>query len=228
MKREKKFDERDGTRLDCLDGRKHGTVNGSLMRRLHPEETEEIADILRKDGVISVATDTVFGVCARMDSEQAQESLRHVKNRPLTKAFPIMCSNLEQIQSIAEVDERSRKIISAFMPGPLTVILKKKEEIPSFVNGGMETLAIRLAPYASFQEVLERLGAPVYMTSANQSGMPVCTSLDEIEEQCPLLDAMVEGQVTFGEASTILDCSSEELKVLRQGPLTLEEIEKAL
>ncbi len=198
------------------------------MRRYQKTEIKEIAEVLKNDGVLSVATDTVYGVCARMNSMQAQENLRRVKNRPSTKAFPIMCSDLAQIKTIAITDERSEKIITSFMPGPLTVILKKKEEVPEFVNGGMDTLAIRLTPYEALRLVVTEVGEPIYMTSANQSGMPVCTSLDEIEEQCPLLDGMVEGEVSFKEASTILDCSGEELKVLRQGPLTLEEIEKVL
>jgi L-threonylcarbamoyladenylate synthase len=66
------------------------------------------------------------------------------------------------------------------------------------------------------------------MTSANQSGEAVCTSLDEIEVSCPTLDGMMEGSVSFGEASTIIDCTSEEVKILRQGPVTMEQIQKAL
>ena len=66
------------------------------------------------------------------------------------------------------------------------------------------------------------------MSSANQSGEKTCTSLDEIEKACPLLDGMLEGTVTFGKGSTILDCSSEDIKILRQGPILKEQIDKVL
>ena len=198
------------------------------MRRFQQNETAEMAAVLKKDGVISVPTDTVYGVCARMDSEQAEHNLREVKHRPKAKSFPLMCSDLDQIRTVAEVDARAEKIIQAFMPGPLTVILKKKENIPAYVNGGMDTLAIRLAPSEAVKNLIAAVGCPLFMTSANQSGQPTCTSLDEIEEQCPLLDGMMEGDVHFGQASTIVDCTKEELVILRKGPLSLEQLKTVL
>ena len=198
------------------------------MKRYSQSEIAAMAEILKNDGVLSVPTDTVYGVCARMDSQKAQENLRDVKHRPLTKAFPVMCADEDQIKEIAYVDDRAEKLIRAFMPGPVTFILKKKEEVPAYVNGGMETLAIRMATSDALRELIKAAGAPVFMTSANQSGEPVCTSLDEIEKSCPTLDGMMEGYVSFGEASTIIDCTGNELKILRQGPVTMEQIEKAL
>lgn len=194
------------------------------MKRYKQTEIKELSEILKNDGVISVPTDTVFGVCARMNSLQAQENLREVKNRPETKAFPVMCSDKEQIKTIAEVDERAERIIDAFMPGPLTIILKRRDDVPSFVNGGLETLAIRLAPGEAVKKLIEETGSPLFMTSANQSGQAVCTTLDEIEQQCPLLSAMMEGEVSYGEASTIVDCTKDELKILRKGPITEEQL----
>lgn len=194
------------------------------MKRYTQEQITELAEILKNDGVISVPTDTVFGVCARMDSLQAQENLREVKNRPAAKAFPVMCSDKGQIKTIAEVDERAERIIDAFMPGPLTVILNRKKEIPEFVNGGLATLAIRLAPSEAVRKLIEETGSPLFMTSANQSGQPTCTTLDEIEQQCPLLSGMMEGEVRYGEASTILDCTKAELVILRKGPISLEQL----
>lgn len=198
------------------------------MKRYRQDETAAMAEVLKNDGVISVPTDTVYGVCARMDSMQAQENLRDVKHRPLTKAFPVMCADEAQIKTIAEVDERAEKLIRAFLPGPVTLILKKKEEVPAYVNGGMDTLAIRMATSDALHALIDAVGAPVFMTSANQSGEPVCTSLDEIEKSCPTLNGMMEGNVSFGEASTIIDCTSAEVKILRQGPVTMDAITKAL
>lgn len=198
------------------------------MKRYKQNEIAAMAEVLKKDGVLSVPTDTVYGVCARMDSQQAQENLRDVKHRPAAKAFPVMCSDEAQIKEIAEVDARAEKLIHAFLPGPVTLILKKKEEVPDYVNGGMGTLAIRMATSDALRQLIQAAGTPVFMTSANQSGEPVCTSLDEIEVSCPTLDGMMEGNVSFGEASTIIDCTSEEVKILRQGPVTMEQIQKAL
>ena len=85
-----------------------------------------------------------------------------------------------------------------------------------------------MATSEPLKELIQSLGSPVFMTSANQSGEEVCTNLDEIEKHCPLLDGMMEGNVSFGEASTIIDCTKEEIQILRQGPVTMEQIQEVL
>jgi len=104
------------------------------MKRYKQSQIEELAQIVKRDGVIGVPTDTVYGVCARINSVKAYENLVRTKKRPETKPFPIMCADEEQIRSIAMVDERAEKLIRAFMPGPITFILKKKPDLPAYVN----------------------------------------------------------------------------------------------
>ena len=198
------------------------------IRRFEPNETEAMAEILRNDGVISVVTDTVYGVCARMDSLAAQENLRELKHRPADKAFPIMCCDIEQIRTVAEVSENGRKIIDAFMPGPVTVILKKREDVPDFVNGGLPTLAVRMATSEALEKLIRAVGVPLLMTSANRSGEKTCDTLEEIELACPGLNGIMNGKPMFHEASTIIDCSGEQVRVLRKGPVSEEQIQKVL
>lgn len=97
-----------------------------MVKRYKENDIEELVRILRNDGVISIPTDTVFGICARINSEVAHDKLIAVKNRPIKKSFPVMCANEEQIKSIAIVNEMAEKLIKAFMPGPITLVLKKK------------------------------------------------------------------------------------------------------
>lgn len=198
------------------------------MKRYKEIEIDELVRILKNDGVISVPTDTVYGVCACMNSEKAHDKLVIVKNRPKNKLFPIMCADEEQIKSIAIVDDRAEKIIKAFMPGPITLILKKNYNLPDYINNGNDTIAVRMATSKILEDLIRKVGSPLFMSSANQSGEKTCTSLDEIEKACPLLDGMLEGSVTFGKGSTILDCSSEDIKILRQGPILREQIDKVL
>lgn len=198
------------------------------MKRYKQSEIDELAEILKKDGVISVPTDTVYGVCACMNSEKAHDKLAIVKNRPKTKLFPVMCADEEQIKSIAIVDEKAEKLIQAFMPGPVTLILKKNPEIPYYVNNGDTTIAVRMATSKALEELIKKAKSPIFMSSANQSGEQTCTNLDEIEKVCPLLDGIMEGSVSFGQASTIIDCASEEIKILRSGPISMEQIEEVV
>ena len=195
-----------------------------MIKRYQKDEIEELVQILKKDGVISVPTDTVFGICAKMNSKKAHDKLIKVKKRPINKAFPVMCANEDQIKSIAIVKEREEKIIKAFMPGPITLVLNKNKNLPEYVTNGKDTIAVRMATSKEIENLILKLESPIFMTSANQSGEKECTTLEEIENCCPLLDGMMEGNVIFSKGSTIVDCSSKEIKILREGPISKEKI----
>ena len=202
------------------------------MKRYKQSEIEEVATVLKNDGVISVPTDTVYGICARINSSKAYLKLVSVKNRPSTKSFPVMCSDIEQIKSIATLDENALKLIKAFMPGPITLVLNKRPDVLSYINnaGARETdeLAIRMAPTPFLKELIKEVGSPLFLSSANKSGKDVCKSLDEIEIECPTLDGMVMGDVSFGEASTIVDLTLDDIKIQRKGPISEDAIMKVL
>mgnify|MGYP002552188905 FL=1 len=198
------------------------------MKRYKQSETKKIATILKNDGVISVPTDTVYGICTRINSSKAYDNLVKVKNRPSNKAFPVLCNDLEQIKSIAFVDNKALKLIKAFMPGPLTLVLNKRPEALSYINnsGSRETdeVAVRMIASKFLNKLIEKVGSPLFLTSANKSGMDVCKNLEEIEKECPTLDGMVIGDVSFGEASTIVDLTGDDVKIQRQGPISDDEI----
>ena len=198
------------------------------MKIFKQTETQELANILKNDGVLAVPTDTVYGLCARMNSKKARENLIEIKNRPENKAFPIMCNSIEQIKSIAKMDEKIEKIIKAFMPGPITLVLLKGENVPNFINEGSNEIGVRMATSKPLEELIEKVGSPIFMTSANISGEPVCKTTKEIENVFPNIDGILEGEVSYGQASTIVDCTSDEIKIIRQGPIAFEEIEKIL
>lgn len=199
-----------------------------MIKRYKQTEIEELAEILKSNGVISVPTDTVFGICARINSKIAHDKLMTVKNRPQNKSLPVMCANKEQIESVAILNEKSEKLIKYFMPGPITLVLKKNNNLPSYVTNGKETIAIRMATSPILEKLIIEVGSPLFMTSANQSGKKECTNLDEIEKNCPLLDGMMEGNVIFSKGSTIVDCTSDEIQILREGPISMEQIKNII
>ena len=198
------------------------------MKIYKQTQIEELASILKNDSVLAVPTDTVYGLCACMNSKKARENLIEIKNRPENKAFPIMCNNIEQIKSIAKVDEKTEKIINSFMPGPITLILLKSENIPSFINEGSTEVGIRMATSKPLVELIKKVESPIFMTSANISGEPVCKTIKEIENVFPNIDGILEGNVSYGQASTIVDCTTDEIKIIREGPISLEEILKVI
>ena len=199
-----------------------------MIKRYKQTEIEKIVQIRKNDGIISIPTDTVYGICARINSKVAHDKLIKAKERPINKSFPVMCENEEQIKSIAIADQKAEKLIKTFMPGPITIVLRKKEELPNYITNGKDTIAIRMATSKTIEEIINKLGSPIFMTSANQSGKKECTNLEEIEKNCPLLDGIIEGTVIFSKGSTIVDCSSDKIKILREGPISKEQIKNAL
>ena len=202
------------------------------MRRYNQSEIDELANILKKDGIISVPTDTVYGICARINSKKAYDKLVDIKKRPDNKSFPVLCLDEEQIKSIAIVNSNAEKLIRTFMPGPITLVLNKKPEVFSYINNAgtriSDELAVRIVPLKFLEELIEKTGSPIFLTSANISGEKVCNSLENIEKTFPNLDGILEGEISFGQASTIVDCTSDEIKIQRPGPISLEKIMEVL
>lgn len=202
------------------------------MRRYNQSEIDELANILKKDGIISVPTDTVYGICARINSKKAYYKLVDIKKRPDNKSFPVLCLDEEQIKSIAIVNSNAEKLIRTFMPGPITLVLNKKPEVFSYINNAgtriSDELAVRIVPLKFLEELIEKTGSPIFLTSANISGEKVCNSLENIEKMFPNLDGILEGEISFGQASTIVDCTSDEIKIQRPGPISLEKIMEVL
>ncbi len=202
------------------------------MKRYKQNEIDDLANILKNDGVISVPTDTVYGICVRINSKEAYKNLQAIKNRPDNKSFPVMCANKEQIKEIAVVNEQVEKLMDAFLPGPVTLVLNKKPSSFDYINncGSQETseLAVRMAPSKVLEELITKVGRPIFLTSANKSGQETCHSLDEIEKTFPNLDGIMEGDVSFQEASTIIDYTTDEIKIQREGPISKEQIMKVI
>ena len=199
------------------------------MAKIYNEnEIDELVDILKNDGVISVPTDTVYGLCGQMDSKKAYEKLLEIKERPINKAFPIMCADEKQVRKIGLVDKNVEKIISEFMPGPITLILERNENLDDYITNGKNTIAVRIATTKALAEMIRKLGTPLFMTSANKSGEPECKNIGEIEKLSPLLDGILYGKYSFGKASTIVDCRFGEIKIIRKGPISEKEIRDIL
>lgn len=195
------------------------------MKIIKQHEIKEIVEILENNGVVAIATDTVFGVCATTKSKKALENLVKVKDRPKEKVFPVMCADIEDMRKVAIIDEEAEKIINHFMPGPLTIIAKKNKNVAKYI-GNDETVALRMATSPLLKSIIDALGVPIFMTSANKSGEKEYGSIKEIMDGLPLIDGIVESKPNYERASTIYDCINR--KIIREGIITKKDIEKIL
>ncbi|TDW14542.1 L-threonylcarbamoyladenylate synthase [Breznakia blatticola] len=190
-------------------------------------EIKEIKDYIYKGKVIAFPTDTVFGVGVRYGNPDALEALKQAKDRDRDKPIPTMVKDLQQIKAIANVDWKMDALYKHFMPGALTVIVNKKEEIPAYVSDGKPTIAIRIPDDAFVLDMLEE--GPMLVTSANMSGQTPGKDETEVLQQLDgRIDAIVIGQAKENVASTIVDLTGEEVRVVREGKYSLAQIQAVL
>jgi len=185
--------------------------------------------ILRAGGLVAFPTDTVYGVGALAFDGQAVESIYIAKDRPIEKAIPVLIGEINDIEKIArEFPPIARRLASRFWPGPLTCVVPKKPTLPEAVSA-TSTVGVRIPDHA-VARLLLRFAGPMAVTSANISGKESPTTAKEVFAQ---LNGRIEliidgGKTPGGNPSTLVDCTGDELKVLREGPISERELLSAL
>ena len=187
--------------------------------------------VLRDSGVAAIPTDTLYGLAACAFDERAVLKVYELKGRPDGMALPLLLSNSGDVDKCAaEVPEEAWSLMERFWPGALTLVVRKSTEIPDIVTGGLDTVALRVPDHAVPRAIAEALGAPLTGTSANLSGRPGLTSASDVRREFgDAVDFVLDGvDAPGGVASTIVDVSGAEMRVLREGAISLGEIEEVL
>lgn len=195
---------------------------------IQEKDFEKALSILQKNGLIALKTDTVYGLAISSHCDANYRKLAKVKNRPEGKPFPLMLSSVEEAEKYLILNKRDRILMRRFMPGPVTFILKRKENIFPFL-GEQETLGVRVAKDPWLRSLIEANGAPIWLPSANLSNHPTALNHTMVLEQLSgKIDAVVKGKAPGGLASTVVDLSGSTIKILREGPISEKEIKEAL
>ena len=186
-------------------------------------------EMLSSGGLVAFPTDTVYGVGALAFDGKAIESIYIAKDRPVEKAIPILISDALEIHKVGiDIPAVALKLAYRFWPGPLTILIPKRLDLPESVSS-TATIAVRV-PDHPIARALLRAAGPMAVTSANISGGQSPVSAEEVYEQLagriPLI--LDGGRTPGGVPSTLVDCTTPELKVLREGPIQLEELLSAL
>lgn len=200
-----------------------------LTKRVSANSLEELAEALKRDEVIAFPTETVYGLGVIYDSVKAREALIRAKQRPENKPFTLMIANRQDIDDFAYVYHAHRCLIEHFMPGPVTFIFKRLESVDPMITNGFDTIGIRLPDDAFVCSLIRKVGKPLLVPSANVSGRPACLNSEEVmRELGGRISYVVEGQCGSGQASTIVDLTQPEPRIIRQGKITLKEIKEVM
>lgn len=181
--------------------------------------------ILNQGGALVLPTETVYGLFAKAMDETAVDRVYALKERPRDKAMNLNVATYQDILAYSKDQPRYLKqLFEAFLPGPLTIILKANDAVPAWINSGMETVGFRLPDHPVTRELIRACG-PLIGPSANKSGLPSGVHFDQIMQQFGgSLTGLADDAAIKGLDSTILDLSSHPARILRQGSITKEDI----
>lgn len=190
-------------------------------------ELEEVVRILNDNGIIIFPTETVYGIGGNAMSSEVIEKVYLAKQRPKSKAVNILVKNKNEIEKYAEItSEIERKVIDIFMPGPITIILKKKNGFGNGFTQDDNTIGIRIPDNKIINEILDKIDFPLIAPSANISDKPSGINVEQIADDFKdTVDAIIDGgEAKLGLSSTIVKVENGEIIILREGKISKEEI----
>jgi L-threonylcarbamoyladenylate synthase len=191
------------------------------------EGITEAVEILRKGRLVIFPTDTLYGLGCNALDEPAIRSVFAVKKRPASSPLSIAVSDIEMMKQYAEFPDEAEKLAEAFLPGALTLVLKKKN-LPDVLTGDLPKVGLRIPKSEIVLRLIRLLGVPITATSANISGNPPPTTAEDAISQIPEADIVLDaGPLGEGFPSTVIDMS-EKPKILREGAIKREELEKVI
>lgn len=195
---------------------------------------EEIGAELKNGKIIIYPTDTVYGVGGVITNEETIKNIYKAKDRSFSSPLIALVSSANKIKDIAVINEKNKekieKLIKEFWPGGLTIILESKAIVPPIMISNGKTVGVRMPAHETALKIIESAGGILPTTSANISGEATPRSYDELDEKFKCrVDIVVDGgKCPIGTASTIIDMSNENIKILREGAISQHQIEKII
>ncbi len=196
------------------------------VETVHDRDYDEIVSLLRDGGIIAFPTDTAYGLGADPLNPAAVDRIYSIKGRPDAKPILLLVDSLAMSESIIVATDIFYRVVEKFWPGPITIITEAAASLPASVTAATRTVGVRwpVAPFAT--TLISRFGKPITATSANRSGMPTAITSSEVHDQLgESVDAVVDGGLLPSRSgSTVLDLTADPPLVLREGPVTFENL----
>jgi L-threonylcarbamoyladenylate synthase len=191
-------------------------------------DIDKAVSLLQQNEIVAIPTETVYGLAGNALSEMAIAKIYEAKGRPRFNPLIMHVANVEAIEMYAETNEEVRKLINAFMPGPLTILLKKRSTVPDLLTAGSDKVAIRIPAHPVAHELLSKLDFPLAAPSANPFGYisPV-TAQHVFEGLNGKINYILDGGTTsIGLESTIIEMTDDKIFVHRLGGTSIESIKE--
>lgn len=198
-----------------------------MLLELHPQnpnprEFKKVISVLENDGVIILPTDTIYAMACKLGSKKGIERMCRIAGKKPEKVnFSLICSDLSNIaEYTAPLDKAVFRLMKNNLPGPFTFILKANNNVTKYFAGNKKTIGIRVPDNVIAQSIIETLGVPLVVTTIHHDDeiLEFMTDAEEIHEKFEhLVDMVIDGGAGGNVPSTVIDCSNEEIEVIREG-----------
>ncbi len=201
-----------------------------LIRDINSENIKKAADIIANGGLVAFPTETVYGLGASALNSKAVLNVYKAKGRPADNPLIVHLADPSDAEKYAYTNEIYYKLAERFMPGPLTIILKKRDIIPNEVSCGLDTVALRVPSNEIAHDLIKMSGCPIAAPSANLSGRPSPTSFGHVfEDMNGKIEAIIDGgECDIGLESTVISVKDSSIELLRPGKVTYEELSEVV
>jgi len=192
---------------------------------------DEAAEIIRKGGTVAFPTETVYGLGADGLNPDAVLKIFEAKERPPGNPLSLLVNSREDIRKVAKnIPEKAVRLMDAFWPGPLTIVLEKNDTVPEITSGNLSSIGLRMPDHRIPLELVKRAGTPLAAPSANLSGKPSPSlAIHVLADLAGRIDAVIDGGGTvIGLESTVIDMTVEPPVVLRLGAVGIDDLEKVI
>ncbi len=194
-------------------------------------EIDKAVNSLANGGIVAFPTETVYGLGADIFNENSVKKIFEIKKRDFSKPLAAHLDSVDKVLDVAfEIPDEFFVLAARFLPGPLSIILPKRKEIPSIVSGSSSTIAVRVPDNKIAFELIKRFGKPLAATSANLSGMIPSTTAKEVVEFIGkdvqiILDG---GKCKYSQSSTVISLVEKPPVLIREGVIRKEVLENVL
>lgn len=197
--------------------------------KISDAQLKELADELRRGDLVVYPTETVYGIGANIYDEGAVKKVYLSKNRPFDMPLSVAVSDLAMMEEIAQLDDDAYRLAERFLPGPLTIIIKKRPDVPDIVTAMSQKVGIRIPDHPLALRLIREFG-PIVATSANKHSRPDAVRLEEaMGDLGDMVSTYVDcGTCALGKPSTIVWMMDGQIEIIRQGAISREEIEAVL
>jgi len=183
------------------------------------------SETVRRGGLVVYPTETVYGLGCDPLNAKAVERIFKVKGER-EKPLPVLASDIKHIEKIAHLSEKAKRVAARFWPGPITLVLPKTTILPSIVTSNLDSVGVRVPRHDVAIQLIRLSNGLLIGTSANRTGeKPPRTAQEAAKQIGDEVDVILDGgPTTFGSSSTVVDLTSERPKILREGPISINEI----